>query len=449
MKKCGTVCLKLPCDICKSQKQKDKETHAKQTQRVESAIEKIKSSKQGRVGNVFMMKKVIAGPKKTPKEAAAIKDPNTGELLVKKDDIKKATLEYCVNNLKNNKPDDDVEEQVLKQKREQLKKMKDKHGDTFDVKYEDFEQVLTKFAMKSTTTYDFLLNAGNNYKTSIYKLCKRIIDDEDIPEEFRITTLIMIWKRKGPMDMLKNNRFLHMKCVLARTVNALIVKEMKSPLISKLSIYQVGGLPGHSIAEHLLTVKTVMARLEEIGEGVLFLVMDIVSFFDKEDIYDCLETMEYLGINKKAIRMWYLLNKGTNIKVKTAFGMSELAAVGDCLGQGTSGAGLVSAANLDLGLQNKFNHSKDVMYYGQVRIQPLSYQDDVGSLCTSVAMLRNQADKMMDMLKQKTLNAHPDKYGYLILGSQSFIVNIKQELKQYPIYLNKFNLKEKKNRKNI
>ena len=123
---------------------------------------------------------------------------------------------------------------------------------------------------------------------------------------------------------------------------------MKSPLISKLSIYQVGGLPGHSIAEHLLTVKTVMARLEDIGEGVLFLVMDIISFFDQEYIYDCLEIMEYLGINKKAIRMWYLLNKGTKIKVKTAFGVTEQAAVGDCLGQGTAGAGLVIAANLDL-----------------------------------------------------------------------------------------------------
>ena len=106
----------------------------------------------------------------------------------------------------------------------------------------------------------------------------------------------MIWKRKGAMDVLKNNRFLHMKNVLARTVDALVVKEMKSPLISRLSIYQVGGLPGHSIAEHLLTIKTVMARMEEIGEGVLF-----ISFFDKEDIYDCLETMKHLGINKKAI----------------------------------------------------------------------------------------------------------------------------------------------------
>ena len=64
--------------------------------------------------------------------------------------------------------------------------------------------------------------------------------------------------------------------------------------------------------------------------------------------------------------MWYLLNKNPKIKVKTAFGMSEEANIGDCLGQGTRGAGLVSAANLDLGLQNEFNHSSDVFYYGNV-----------------------------------------------------------------------------------
>ena len=321
--------------------------------------------------------------------------------------------------------------------------MNDKHGETFHVTYQDFEDVLTKFTMKSTKTYDFLLNAGVNYLKAIYTLCKRIIDDEDIPECFHITTLVMIWKRKGPIDTLKNNRFLHMKNVLARTVDALVVKEMKSPLISRLSIYQVRGLPGHSIDEHLLTIKTVMARMEDIGEGVLFMVMDIISFFDKEDIYDCLETMKHLGINKKAIRIWYLLNRNTKIRVKTAFGMSEEAGVEDCLGQGTGGAGLVSAANLDLGLQNEFNHTSDIMYYGNVRIQPLSYQDDVGSLCTSVKMVRKQAEKMTKMLKHKILDAHPDKSGYLVLGSPTYINMIKEDIKQDPIYLNNFRLKLK------
>ena len=365
-----------------------------------------------------MLKRNIAGPNKNPQEAAAVRDPLNGELLVNKSDIKKTTLKYCINNLKNNIPDEDVRYKVIKRKYDQVNKMKDTSEEGFEVTYDEFESVLEKFKMKSTKTYDFFIKSGDKYKMAIFTLCKRIIENEDIPDCFRTTTLYMIWKRKGPMDILKNNRFLHMKEVLARTVDSIVVRQMKQPLISNLSIYQVGGLPGHSIHEHLLTIKTVLARLEETGGGLIFLLMDIISFFDKEDIYDCLDTLEALNINKKAIRMWYLLNKDTRIKVKTAFGLTKEALVGDCLGQGTAGAGLVSAANLDLGLQKSFNTSKNIMSYGQVRVQPLSYQDDVGTICADVAMARDQAQRLTKMLKEKTLDAHPEKSGILVLGSK-------------------------------
>ena len=101
----------------------------------------------------------------------------------------------------------DVKEAVAIRKAEQLNKMSDKSSKIFEVTKDDFEQVLARFTMKDTKTYDFILNAGEKYKRTIYKLCKRIIDNEEIPDSFRMTTLYMIWKRKGPMDMLKNNRF--------------------------------------------------------------------------------------------------------------------------------------------------------------------------------------------------------------------------------------------------
>ena len=80
----------------------------------------------------------------------------------------------------------------------------------------------------------------------------------------------------------------------------------------------------------------------------------------------------------------------------------NLPDVGDCLGQGTAGAGLVSAENLDLGLQRSFNTSKNIMYYGQVRVQPLSYQDDVGTICADMSMVRDQARRMTKIIKDKT-----------------------------------------------
>ena len=63
--KCKTRCKLHTCHPCKSQKQNNEETHRRQTQKMESAIQRIRESKQGRVGNVFMLKRCIAGPNKT------------------------------------------------------------------------------------------------------------------------------------------------------------------------------------------------------------------------------------------------------------------------------------------------------------------------------------------------------------------------------------------------
>ena len=435
------------CKTCKTQKDKDEELLARQSKKIELAIEKIKASKQGRAGNIFQMRKEIMGPKNGGQDASAIRDPDNGELIVNKEEIKRATLKYCVNNLKNNKPDNDVKDIVNERKEKQKKMMNDKTGESFEITFDDFDQVMAKFERKDTTTYDFLIKAGEKYKYAIYEICKRIIHNEEIPDQFHQTILVMIWKHRGNMEVLKNNRFLHMQIVLARVVDCLVVNKMKEPLISRLSIYQVGGLPGHSIHEHLLTIKTILARLEELGEGLIFFVMDIISFFDKEDIFDCLETMEKLQINKKAARLWYLLNQNTRIKVKTAFGLTEEAEVGDCLAQGTSGAGLISAANLCLGLQKEFNNCTNVMKFDQVRIQPLSYQDDVGSICSNVQMVKHQAKKMSQMLKVKILEAHPEKSGILIMGSKKYKKEVGRQLEETSIYLNKFQLKTKENYK--
>ena len=150
-----------------------------------------------------------------------------------------------------------------------------------------------------------------------------------------------------------------------------------------------------------------------------------------------------MGVNQKAARVWYKLNKDTQVVVKTTCGMTETAEVGDCLGQGTAGAGLVSQAYLDHGLNSYFCGCKDVMYYGETRIQPLSYQDDVGAPCLDVSMARVQSSLLASLMQEKTLLAHPDKTGYLILGAKDHKEEMRKELKRSPIDFKRFTLKEK------
>ena len=62
---------------------------------------------------------------------------------------------------------------------------------------------------------------------------------------------------------------------------------------------------------------------------MLITLVDIISFFDREDISDVMETLNRIGVNKKAAMVWFKLNEGTEIAVKTATGVSETAVVGD------------------------------------------------------------------------------------------------------------------------
>ena len=128
----------------------------------------------------------------------------------------------------------------------------------------------------------------------------------------------MIWKGKGQMNVLKNQRFLHMKNVLFRTVDALNIRIMKQKIVDGCSKFQIGSIPEHSSDEHLIVIKNILANLEIRDMGFIFLSADIISFFDKEEVEDCIISLNKLNVNRKAIRIWSKMSDNTLIKVRTS-----------------------------------------------------------------------------------------------------------------------------------
>ena len=58
------------------------------------------------------------------------------------------------------------------------------------------DELLTKFKANNKRNYDFLMKASDDFKDSVFLLCKRIIESESVPKKFRESTLLQIWKRK-------------------------------------------------------------------------------------------------------------------------------------------------------------------------------------------------------------------------------------------------------------
>ena len=153
--------------------------------------------------------------------------------------------------------------------------------------------------------------------------------------------------------------------------------------------------------------------------------------------------MKKANVNNKAIRIWQEMNRNTTIKVKTPVGITDGIFVGNCVAQGTISAALVSATNLDKGMCEVFDEVEDVVKYGNIRLQPLTYQDDIGDICSDSNMLRSHAKFIEKVLDEKKLDAHDDKTGITILGSSKYRQEILRDIEKNPIFLRKFKIKLK------
>ena len=79
---------------------------------------------------------------------------------------------------------------------------------------------------------------------------------------------------------------------------------MKLKNVDGCSKFQKGSIPEHSSDKHLIVIKNILAYLEIRDMGFIFLSADIISFFDKEEVEDCIISLNKLNVNRKAIRIW-------------------------------------------------------------------------------------------------------------------------------------------------
>ena len=266
--------------------------------------------------------------------------------------------------------------------------------------------------------------------------------NETFPSRFNITTLIQLSK-KGSAQDLDNKRFIHIKEWLARLVEALTVQPMKDEIFAAGTKYQIGGCPGKRTVFHLFVVKSNIALKLLMGEGVILTLLDLIKFFDKQSLIDACDALHQAKVNKKLLRVWYKLNEHTEIEVRTGSGLTARGLAGPVTGQGGGGAALASALNLDLGIKYYFEGSQDEDCYGTVRLQPLTYIDDVNRSSHNLNSVRAGNIKFASLAAVKQLKYHQKKSCYLVYGPENFKAKVQMEAEEEPVMLGKNVIHEK------
>ena len=181
----------------------------------------------------------------------------------------------------------------------------------------------------------------------------------------------------------------------------IVVSAAKSNMINNMTIYQIDSKPGHRVQEHIFVIKSVMGLCELQNKAIIINLYDLAKFFDRENLRDCLGEVYRNNVKGKLYRLLFLMNKSSGIRVKTPVGISEERRTGECVGQGSLDGALVSAVNIDNGVNDFFHDSHREIYYANVRVQPLLYQDDVLRVAEDVVSAQCGNDKMEMMAETK------------------------------------------------
>ena len=419
----------------------------KQSKMIDEEVVKIQKGNNGKVGQIFKIAKQLKG--EALNQAHAVKDPETKRLVVEQSEIKSISLKFCKKVLERNEPKKEMEKMFEMRKTLNEERLSENVGEGFKASKDVYDQVLAKFKSNNKRSYDFLIRASEEYKDSIFLLCKRIIESESIPDKFRESTLHQIWKRKPGTrkEDLDANRYIHCKDWLPRTVEAMVVKEMEPAIVSATSRFQIGGVQGHRPQEHLFSVKSLVGKYLQEKKMIILVCYDISGFFDKEVLADVVEELHSIGVDPKAERLFYKLNEATRVKVRTGCGDSEWGEVGDILGQGSGGAAKVSALNLSRKLDHLFDGSTEMAKYGAVKQHPYSFQDDVLVPVESVEDLRAVNIKMTMVMDLMQTELNKTKSGYVLMGTEEQREGVRKRLKEDPLMCGNFEMKELKEEK--
>ena len=202
--------------------------------------------------------------------------------------------------------------------------------------------MMEKLQKKSKEKYKYILQAGKSVKVAMFRMFRNVWKKEMRTSQWKSTTIIQLYKGIGDSGDLGNHRNIHLKEDIPKAFETVVVDTSKPKIVSKCSKFQIGEMPGHRPAEHLFCIKRMMALYQQLDIPLIIQTFDISKYFDSEVLSDAIGNLYIDGVNGKLYRLWFELNRETEIKVKTGAGMSRSATVGETVAQGSIGGALIS-----------------------------------------------------------------------------------------------------------
>ena len=143
---------------------------------------------------------------------------------------------------------------------------------------------------------------GNKLLNKIYELVRRIWGEERIPEEWKETIIVCIYK-KGDRDRCENYRGIALGNATYRILVNIILENIK-PYIEKITgDYQNRFRDGRSVIDNIFELKIINGKIWEYNQTAQYLFIDFQKAYDSIHTDMLWKCKEEFKIPKKLINM--------------------------------------------------------------------------------------------------------------------------------------------------
>ena len=191
------------------------------------------------------MKEKVLGGKKENEGPAVVRDPKTKALVFHPSAIRRVSVKYCKDLLTNRKPSEEFRDDIEWKKRVHEVRMNEKLNDDIEFNEEMFSNTFNLLKKSKKDKYKFILEGGQSYLASLFKLYQVVWEGEKKPDSWRDSVVIQLDKGKKDKADLDNRRNIHTKEQTVKFFGHMVANSAKPKIVENISEFQIGAIPGH------------------------------------------------------------------------------------------------------------------------------------------------------------------------------------------------------------
>ena len=284
-----------------------------------------------------------------------------------------------------------------------------------DITQEDIRLVKKQLKRKKAKDSDgwnneMVLEGGEEMDKSIEVILNRIQKEKVVVNEWERMKIRSVHK-KGARHELENRRGLFMTNIISKVYER-IIKARNSVNLTK---YQCGGVKGRSVADHLITLLSIIERNTYLNKETYIIFADAVKCFDKLWLDDGIRELVEAGVDSADAAMIYKMNEKATVIVQCPAGETAAFDIKQTVRQGTVFGPLLCAVSTDR--MNSIGESLASSLTPALEVGALIYMDDI----TSAGDIRTAGKAVASLRKleeMKKFTFSQDKSGYMITNQR-------------------------------